>query len=246
MCWRRESSRWWNRCSRKPGRRHRARWVTGLPAGRDAMAAARRMMGRAACARGEADTAANLEIPPTLVLTGHFPPEPGGVQTFTWELLRRLAASRLLVIAPAWPGAGRFDRGLDFPVIRRHGYMLFRGLCGPARTHGARAGWIPAMAPFGLYAPALRAAMRAVDSLTYLSAVTRAELAAAGMPERQLVRLAGGVDVDRFRPGIDATQTRARYGARCRACGGERGQAGATQRTRRAAASLGGGHQAAA
>ncbi len=239
------------------------------------MAAARRMMGRAACARGEADTAANLEIPPTLVLTGHFPPEPGGVQTFTWELLRRLPASRLLVIAPAWPGAGRFDRGLDFPVIRRHGYMLFRGLCGPARTHGARAGWIPAMAPFGLYAPALRAAgvrnvvasshgqelgwtralptrvalraaMRAVDSLTYLSAVTRAELAAAGMPERQLVRLAGGVDVDRFRPGIDATQTRARYGARCRACGGERGQAGATQRTRRAAASLGGGHQAAA
>ncbi|SEG81356.1 hypothetical protein SAMN04489712_11435 [Thermomonospora echinospora] len=29
-----------------------------------------------------------VEIPRALVLTGHFPPEPGGVQTFTWELVR--------------------------------------------------------------------------------------------------------------------------------------------------------------
>ena len=42
-----------------------------------------------------------MEIPRTLVLTGHFPPEPGGVQTFTWELVRRLPADRVVVVAPA-------------------------------------------------------------------------------------------------------------------------------------------------
>jgi phosphatidyl-myo-inositol dimannoside synthase len=99
-----------------------------------------------------------LHIPRTLVITGHFPPEPGGVQTFTWELVRRLPADRLLVVAPAWPGAADFDAGLDFPVVRRRGYLLFRRLRHLVRQHGLTACWITALAPFGLYAPFARAA----------------------------------------------------------------------------------------
>lgn len=185
----------------------------------------------------------SLDMPPTLVVTGHFPPEPGGVQTFTWELLRRLPASKLVVVAPAWPGAADFDRQLDFPVFRRHAYLLFGGLRRLVRRHGLTAGWIPALAPFGLYAPAVRAAgirhlvasshgqelgwaralptrlalratMRAVDTLTCLSSITAAELTGAGIRARRMAQLPGGVDTDRFTPGSPAAgaAARARYG----------------------------------
>ncbi|TDC61357.1 glycosyltransferase family 1 protein [Actinomadura sp. GC306] len=180
-------------------------------------------------------------MPRTLVLTGHFPPEPGGVQTFTWELLRRLPADRLVVVAPARPGAAAFDAGLGFPVVRRHGYLLFRGLRRLVAEHGVRAAWIPAAAPFAMYAPlvkaagverlvasthgqeigwfraaptraALRAASRTVDTLTYLSETCRAEVAAALGDRTPLVQLAGAVDPARFRPGADGADVRRRHG----------------------------------
>jgi phosphatidyl-myo-inositol dimannoside synthase len=167
------------------------------------------------------------DFPRTLVVTGHFPPEHGGVQTFTWEFVRRLPADRLLVVAPAWPGAADFDAGLDFPVIRRHGYALFTGLGKLVAEHRLSAGWITAMAPFGLYAPlirragigrligtthgqeigwvralptrlALRRMSRAVDAVTYLSEATLAELRAGIDPATPLVQLAGGVHAERF------------------------------------------------
>ncbi|HEY2551524.1 MAG TPA: glycosyltransferase family 4 protein [Streptosporangiaceae bacterium] len=181
----------------------------------------------------------DLEIPPTLVVTGHFPPEPGGVQTFAWELLRRLPARRLVVVAPAWPGAAEFDRQLDFPVVRRHAYLLFGGLRRLVRRHGLTTAWIPALAPFGMYAPlvraagvrylvasshgqelgwaramptrlALRATMRAVDALTCLSSITGAELAGAGIRARRMAQLSGGVDTERFTPSSGAAGATAR------------------------------------
>lgn len=180
-------------------------------------------------------------IPRTLVMTGHFPPEPGGVQTFTEEIVRRLPADRLLVVAPSWPGAAEFDAGLDFPVVRRHGYLLFRQLRTLARRHRIEAAWITAMAPFGLYAPAVRAAgvrrivasthgqelgwcralptrlalrraVRWVDVLTYLSDTTYAELRGAGLHPWAAVQLAGGVDSARFSPEADGSAVRRRYG----------------------------------
>src|SRR5206468_9652693 len=96
------------------------------------------------------------DLPRTLVVTGHFPPEHGGVQTFTWEFVRRLPADRLVVVAPAWPGAAEFDAGLEFPVVRRHGYALFAGLPKLVAEHRLTVGWITALAPFGMYAPLIR------------------------------------------------------------------------------------------
>ncbi|TDC91263.1 glycosyltransferase family 1 protein [Actinomadura sp. 7K507] len=180
-------------------------------------------------------------MPRTLVMTGHFPPEPGGVQTFTWELVRRLPADRLLVVAAAWPGAAEFDAGLDFPVVRRHGYLLFRGLRRLVAEHRVHAGWIPAAAPFAMYAPlvkaagvkrliasthgqelgwfqaaptraAMRAAARTFDALTYLTEPGRAEIADALGDRTRLVQLAGAVDALRFRPGLDGTAIRRRHG----------------------------------
>jgi phosphatidyl-myo-inositol dimannoside synthase len=166
--------------------------------------------------------------PRTLIVTGHFPPEHGGVQTFTWEFVRRLPADRLVVVAPAWPGAAEFDAGLDFPVVRRHGYALFTGLPKLVAEHRLTVGWITALAPFGVYAPlirrragltrlvasthgqeigwaralptrlALRRASRALDAVSYLSEATLPELRAGIHPDTPLVQLAGGVHAEQF------------------------------------------------
>jgi phosphatidylinositol alpha-1,6-mannosyltransferase len=174
-------------------------------------------------------------------LGGHFPPETGGVQTFVWELVQRLPADRVVVVAPAWPGDRAFDATLDFPVIRRRGYLLFRDLRSLVGQHRLQVGWITAMAPFGLYAPwlrhaglerivasthgqelgwikawptrvALSRAARAVDTLTYLSEATRARLAPVVDGRTPLAELAGGVDTDRFRPQVSGQWVRDRYG----------------------------------
>lgn len=176
-------------------------------------------------------------VPRTLVVTGHFPPEPGGVQTFTWEFVRRLPPEQLVVVAPSWPGAGAFDATLPFPVVRRHGYLLFAGARRLVREHALTTAWITAMAPFGLYAPLIRAAgvdrivgsshgqeigwiramptrlaMRAmtgaVDTFTYLSGATLHELEPVVRSGTTLTQLAGGVDVERFGPDTDPAPAR--------------------------------------
>ena len=184
----------------------------------------------------------DVVLPRTLVVTGHFPPEPGGVQTFTWELVRRLAPSQVVVVAPERTGSAEFDAALPFPVVRRRGYLLFRGLPAIVRHHRLEAGWITAMAPFGLYVPFLRRAglrrvvasshgqeigwIRAwptklalrrmasgVDTLTYLSMTTRHALASVVNQGTQMRQLAGGVDTRRFRPDRAArAAVRDRYG----------------------------------
>jgi phosphatidylinositol alpha-1,6-mannosyltransferase len=185
-------------------------------------------------------TPAGWQLPRTLVVTGHFPPEHGGVQTFTWEFVSRLPADRTVVVAPAWPGAAEFDAGLDFPVIRRHGYALFAGLSRLVAEHRLTVGWITAMAPFGLYAPlirraglsrlvasthgqeigwiralptrlALRRMSRAVDVVTYLSEATLPDLRAGLHPGTALVQLAGGVDAERFADDTAGAAVRRRY-----------------------------------
>jgi glycosyltransferase involved in cell wall biosynthesis len=170
---------------------------------------------------------ADLVIPMTLVVTGHFPPEPGGVQTFTWELVRRLPADRLVVVAPYRRDAGAYDRGLPFPVLRRRGYLLTRDLARVAADAGASTAWIPALAPIGMFAPlvrraglervvasshgqelgwlraaptraALRRAITYLDAVTHLTPYTGRKLAAVVDRPDKLIRLAGGVDPDAF------------------------------------------------
>jgi glycosyltransferase involved in cell wall biosynthesis len=171
----------------------------------------------------------SADVPRTVVVTGHFPPEPGGVQTFTWELVRRLPPDRVAVVAPHHSAALAFDRRLPFPVVRRRGYLLTRDLRRIAADAGASTGWIPALAPIGMYVPllrragldrvvasshgqelgwlrvrptreAIRRAARWLDALTYLTPHTGRRLAPVLDRPEILRRLAGGVDVDLFRP----------------------------------------------
>lgn len=169
-------------------------------------------------------------LPRTLVVTGHFPPARGGVQTFTWEILRRLPADRFVVVAPQQDGARAFDRTLGFPVIRRSGYWLTRDVRRLVADTSCTTAWIPASAPIGLCAPVLRRAgvervvasshgqelgwlralptreayrlmARSFDVLTYLSAFTRSRLVEVVERPEILRQLAGGVDGRVFFPG---------------------------------------------
>ncbi len=55
-----------------------------------------------------------------LFVTQDFPPDVGGIQTYSWEVARRLAgrAEALSVVAPDRPGAAPVDRAASFPVTR--------------------------------------------------------------------------------------------------------------------------------
>ena len=77
-----------------------------------------------------------------------------------------------------------------------------------AQTHGHEVGWAAL--------PGARAALRRIgrdtDVVTYLGEYTRSRLARALADVTQLHRLAPGVDVDAFHPGVDGTQVRRRHG----------------------------------
>jgi phosphatidylinositol alpha-1,6-mannosyltransferase len=101
--------------------------------------------------------------PGILVVTGHFPPSRGGVQTYTYEFARRLPAGRVIVLAPDEPGAAAFDAALPF-VVRRYRRPLLSDPATPrllstlVRDHGIAAAWISAAAPLAALAPVLRRA----------------------------------------------------------------------------------------
>src|SRR4051794_20339452 len=176
-----------------------------------------------------------------LVVTGHFPPAPGGVQTFTWEMLRRMPADRLVVVAPAHPEAAAFDAELDFPVLRRRADFLIRDLRRIVADYDITSCWIPAVAPIGLAAPfvrragvrrivgsthgqelgwlrawptrrALRRMIGALDAVTYLSAYTAEHLLPVVDHPERMFQLVGGVDTEIFRAGAADARARERLG----------------------------------
>jgi len=101
-----------------------------------------------------------------------------------------------------WFGAAA-PLGLLAPHLRRAGAERI-----VASTHGHEVGW--AMLPIG------RQAMRRIgsgcDVVTYLGEYTRGPLTRALGTATTLRRLAPGVDIQQFHPGVDGKALRARYG----------------------------------
>jgi phosphatidylinositol alpha-1,6-mannosyltransferase len=54
----------------------------------------------------------------TLVITNDFPPRPGGIQTFGYEIVRRFEPDSVTVLTSDWEGAAEFDAAQNFKVIR--------------------------------------------------------------------------------------------------------------------------------
>lgn len=134
-----------------------------------------------------------------LVVTNDFPPRQGGIQSFVFELLRRLPADQVAVYASDYEGAREFDRELDFPVTRHPTGLLVptpaarRRILATARRHGSTSVWFGAAAPLGLLAPSLRASgVRRMVATTHGHEVGWAMLPVA---RQALRRIGNAVDV---------------------------------------------------
>jgi phosphatidyl-myo-inositol dimannoside synthase len=103
-------------------------------------------------------------VPRTLLVTNDFPPRAGGIQLYLHELATRLPAEDLIVYAPAWEGAARFDAAQPFAVVRHPGELMLplpsvaRRAAEIIRAEDCDSVWFGAAAPLALLAPRLRAA----------------------------------------------------------------------------------------
>jgi phosphatidyl-myo-inositol dimannoside synthase len=59
-----------------------------------------------------------------LLVTNDFPPRAGGIQQYCHNLVSRLPPERVVVYAPAWPGAAEFDAEQPFRVVRHPGRTM--------------------------------------------------------------------------------------------------------------------------
>ncbi|MDQ3945010.1 MAG: glycosyltransferase, partial [Actinomycetota bacterium] len=61
---------------------------------------------------------------PSLLVTNDFPPKVGGIQSYLWELWRRLPAAEVTVLTTAYPGAPAFDAAQPFRIERAGRVLL--------------------------------------------------------------------------------------------------------------------------
>jgi phosphatidylinositol alpha-1,6-mannosyltransferase len=134
-----------------------------------------------------------------LVVTNDFPPRAGGIQTFVYELVRRLPPAEVTVFTSTWKGAAEFDAEQPFEVIRIDGSMMLpvpavrRQAVELVQSRGVRSVVFGAAVPLGLMAPALREA-----GATRLLGITHGHEASwASVPGGRSVvrRVASGLDV---------------------------------------------------
>ena len=136
-------------------------------------------------------------MPRTLVVADKFPPVFGGIQTFTWSLVRHLPADRVVVLAPEGRDTGAFDAQSGVPVLRvprlRIGREGARHVQRTVAEYGCKSVWFSSAGPLGLLAPAARAG----GADTIVASTHGHELNWSRLPGGQefLRRLAERVDV---------------------------------------------------
>jgi phosphatidylinositol alpha-1,6-mannosyltransferase len=100
----------------------------------------------------------------SLLVTNDFPPKVGGIQSYLYELWRRLPPLETTVLTTAYPGAAEWDAAQRFRVERVRQRTLFprpglaRRVDSLAREVGADVVFLDPMLPLGLVGPRLRAA----------------------------------------------------------------------------------------
>jgi phosphatidyl-myo-inositol dimannoside synthase len=101
---------------------------------------------------------------PSLLVTNDFPPKVGGIQSYLWELWRRLPPGEVTVLTTPYPGAVDFDRAQPFRVVRDRSKVLLPtpALAGRidalAREVGAGLLFLDPALPLGAVGPRLRSA----------------------------------------------------------------------------------------
>jgi phosphatidylinositol alpha-1,6-mannosyltransferase len=113
---------------------------------------------------------------PSLLVTNDFPPKLGGIQSYLYELWRRLPGPETTVLTTPHRGAAEWDAQQSFRVERTRDPVLLprpglaRDIDALAREVGADVIFLDPMLPLGLVAPRLRAAPVVV--ITHGSEVT--------------------------------------------------------------------------
>ena len=165
-----------------------------------------------------------------LLVTNDFPPKVGGIQSYLWELWRRLPAADFAVLTSPYAGAAEFDRAQPFEVRRTPEPVLLpsplmtRRIRRMASEFGAEAVVLDPAVPLGLVGPELGLPYAAVLHGAEVTVpgrlpVTRPLLArvlrhasllisAGGYPEAEARRAAGGTlpPVVRVPPGVDVSR----------------------------------------
>jgi phosphatidylinositol alpha-1,6-mannosyltransferase len=178
---------------------------------------------------------------PSLLVTNDFPPKLGGIQSYLYELWRRLPPAETTVLTTPYDGARAWDAEQQFRVERTKQKVLFptralaRDIDALAREVRADVIFLDPMLPLGLLGPKLTAAPYVVVAhgaeitvpahLPGTHALGRrvlrgaaAVVAAGGYPAAQAARLAGsslhGVVIP---PGVDTERFRPEPNADARA-----------------------------
>lgn len=133
-----------------------------------------------------------------LVVTNDFPPRPGGIQTFVYELVSRLDPEQVVVYCSRWKGWQEFDAKQPFPTVREDTSVLLPTPSVRRRTRELMRGYgctsvlFGAAAPLGLLGPSLRrAGAERIVALTHGHEAGWAQIPGA----RQMLRRIGdGVD----------------------------------------------------
>jgi phosphatidyl-myo-inositol dimannoside synthase len=151
----------------------------------------------------------------SLLVTNDFPPKIGGIQSYLYELWRRLPPGDTTVLTTPYEGAARWDAAQPFRVVRtREGWLLptpdlTRRVDALAREVGAAVIFLDPMLPLGLVGPRLRSA-------PYVVVVHGAEITVPGrLPgSRQLagtvLRHAAGIVAAGEYPAREATRAAGR------------------------------------
>jgi phosphatidylinositol alpha-1,6-mannosyltransferase len=101
---------------------------------------------------------------PSLLVTNDFPPKVGGIQSYLWELWRRLPPDEVTVLTTPYDGSAEFDRAQPFRVVRDKDRVLLPhpGLAGRidalARDVDADLIFLDPALPLGALGPRLCAA----------------------------------------------------------------------------------------
>ena len=166
-----------------------------------------------------------------LLVTNDFPPKVGGIQSYLWELWRRLPPEQVTVLTSAHPEAAGFDAAQPFRVQRWPGEVLLptpplaREIRRLAADVGATVVLLDPALPVGALGPVLglpygvvlhgaevTLPARMPGSRSVLRRVLRGAVsvvAAGGYPAAEAIRLAGeGLPVHVVPPGGDVDRFR--------------------------------------
>ena len=152
---------------------------------------------------------------PSLLVTNDFPPKHGGIQSYLYELWRRLPAEETTVLTTQFDGAGAWDAAQQFRVERVSSRVLWptrklrERIDALAREVGADVIFVDPMIPLGVLAPKLTAA-------PYVVVAHGAEITGYGRVPvsrpwaRRVLRGAAGIIAAGFYPAREAERAAGR------------------------------------